>query len=210
MMLRRVGVIFLSVVLILSISAVHSAGESFVPKTPTEGWRKLTETPLPQGLEDWKWAGAFDFAELRDVWLPTMGAVQVGAYVVLGVSLSLLVTWAIVKLLAIKGGWTAMKAAEATLGQSVWGDIIGGSAASIYALMNPLSLPQQAQDLKTELGISDYYVFGQAMAVPTPGYTAHAKIGGGDAGAARGMDEAASQSSGRRWKVPCAVLLKRP
>jgi len=181
-MLRRVGVIFLSVVLILSISPVHSAGESFVPKTPTEGWRKLTETPLPQGLEDWKWAGAFDFAELRDVWLPTMGAVQVGAYVVLGVSLSLLVTWAIVKLLAIKGGWTAMKAAEATLGQSVWGDIIGGSAASIYALMNPLSLPQQAQDLKTELGISDYYVFGQAAKAwpfPRPDIPRTQKLAGG-------------------------------
>jgi len=161
-MLRRVGVIFLSVVLILSISPVHSAGESFTPKTPTEGWRKLTETPLPQGLEDWKWAGAFDFAELRDVWLPTMGGMRLGAYALAGTALGLLFAWGMGKLIVVGKGLAYTAPAKVTAGQGAFAGFAGSIAGGIHDIMHPNSLPKQAQDLKTELGISDYYVFGQA------------------------------------------------
>lgn len=161
-MLRRVGVIFLSVVLILSISPVHSAGESFVPKTPTEGWRKLTETPLPQGLEDWKWAGAFDFAELRDVWLPTMGGMRLGAYALAGTAMGLLFAWGMGKLIVIGKGLSYTTPASVTAGQGAFTGFAGSIAGGIHDIMHPNSLPGQAEDLKTKLGISDYYVFGQA------------------------------------------------
>jgi len=181
-MLRRVGVVFLSVVLILSISAVHGAGESFTPKTPTEGWRKLTETPLPQGLEDWKWVGAFDFAELRDVFLPYMGGGRLVAYALAGTALGLIFTWGMGKLLAIARGLGYAAKAQVTAGQGAFAGFAGSIAGAIHDIMHPLSLPEQAQDLKTELGISDYYVFGVASKqwpFPRPDIPGVEKLAGG-------------------------------
>ena len=104
-MVRRIGVIFLSMSLILGAVAAHCPARQIIQDSSLsdEGWRELSYIPLPQEYKDYKWRAGFDFAHLRDVVIPDLKTGQTIMFVGLAISMSMLcaaaVKWLAAKLL---------------------------------------------------------------------------------------------------------------
>ncbi len=182
-MVRRIGVIFLSMSLILGAVAAHCPARQIIQDSSLsdEGWRELSYIPLPQEYKDYKWRAGFDFAHLRDVVIPDMKTGQTIMFVGLAISMSMLcaaaVKWLAAKLLgeaAVVAGqqathWDKLRGgAEAATGSGAGTGAAFGVEKGLGKIGINLEWPQTVTDqvrfLETELGISDYYVFGAAKA----------------------------------------------
>jgi hypothetical protein len=186
-MVRRIGVIFLSMSLILGAVAAHCPAVQIIQDSSLsdEGWRELSYIPLPQEYKDYKWRAGFDFAQLRDVVIPGLKRGQTVMFVGLAISMSMLcaaaVKWFAAKLFgeaAVVAGqqathWDKLRGgAEAATGSGVGTGAAFGVEKGLGKVLGliginlewPQTVTDQVRFLETELGISDYYVFGAAKA----------------------------------------------
>jgi len=167
-LLRKIGVVLVGAVFILGVITTNCSARVFFSGGDEEsaaGWRVLCDTDLPPGYEYYKWYKGYDFVGIRTL----VGEVksQMGvAYMVAGVCLGYVLGVALHYLATITiGGKIAITAEQAGLMGSAATAVAQDRSSSYHRDKKFSSISDQIKQLKG-LGISDYYVFGEACRAP--------------------------------------------
>lgn len=178
-MFRKIGLVFVIASLFLSMVVGNSSADWWRPLHFSDGWYALRKVPLPQGYEKYWWIGGCDFADVHKRVMLDMKIWRWVGNTSLSALISYIVGW------GLGGGTVAgaatgalteeakKKAAEAAAAQalkSAGGGAFLGNLANLFGYnLAELFVPYTIDDLnknieflRSELGISDYYVFGRA------------------------------------------------
>ena len=184
-MLRKIGLVFVIASLFLSMVVGNSSADWWRATHFSDGWYALRKVPLPQGYEKYWWIGGCDFAHVRKFMMLEMKILRWIGNTSLSALISYIVGW------VVGGGSVAAtatgalteeakkKAAEAAAREalkSAGGGAIFGNVANLFGYnLAELFVPYTIDDLnkkieflRSELGISDYYVFGKAYRPQRP------------------------------------------
>jgi len=167
-LLRKIGVVLVGAVFILGVITTNCSARVFFSGGDEEsaaGWRVLCDTDLPPGYEYYKWYKGYDFVGIRALVDETKS--QMGVfYIVAGVCLGYVLGVALHYLATITiGGKIAITAEQAGLMGSAATAVAQDRSSSYHRDKKFSSISDQIKQLKG-LGISDYYVFGEACRAP--------------------------------------------